>query len=188
MTWSMRTRRYLGGAAALAAIAAISATATRADFVDDAKAAVQRYAGPQTKWEGPTAAPKPQPGKSIVYLSGDEQNDISHLYGVYIKQAAEKIGWKGTIIDGKGSPTSWLAGMNQDIALKPDGIALFADAASLQDPIKNGVAQGIKFVGLHAAGTPGPQPSLNLFVNIQEDPKEIGKAEADWAIADSNGK
>ena len=35
---------------------------------------------------------------------------------------------------------------------------------------------------------PGPQPDLNLFVNIQEDPREIGKAEADWAIADTDGK
>ena len=116
-------------------------------------------------------APKPEAGKKVVFLSGDEQNDISHLYGVYIKEAGEKLGWEVTIIDGKGSPTSWLAGMNQAIALKPDGIALFADAASLQDPIKAGVAQGIKFVGLHAAGYPGPQPDLNLFVNIQEDPR-----------------
>ena len=188
MTWSVRTRQVLTAAAAFAAVTAIAATAALADFVADAKAAVERYAGPQTKWEGPSAAPKPEAGKQIVFLSGDEQNDISHLYGVYIKEAAEKIGWKVTIIDGKGSPTSWLAGMNQAIALKPAGIALFADAASLKDPIKNGVAQGIKFVGLHAAGLPGPQPDLNLFVNIQEDPREIGKAEADWAIADSNGK
>ena len=50
------------------------------------------------------------------------------------KQAAKKLGWKLTVIDGKGSPTSWLAGMNQAIALKPDGIAMFADAASLQGP------------------------------------------------------
>jgi ribose transport system substrate-binding protein len=124
----------------------------------------------------------------VVFLSGDEQNDISHLYGVYIKEAGAKLGWDVTIIDGKGSPTSWLAGMNQAIALKPDGIALFADAASLKDPIRAGVGQGIKFVGLHAAGLPGPQPDLNLFVNIQEDPREIGKAEAAWAIADSDGK
>jgi ribose transport system substrate-binding protein len=178
------------------AIAALTATAMivlspggRADdAVAQAKADVARYAGPQTKWEGPTAAPKPDAGKSIVFLSGDEQNDISHLYGVYIKQAAEKVGWKVTIIDGKGSPTSWLAGMNQAIALRPNGIAMFADAASLKDPIKAGVAQGISFVGLHAAGLPGPQPDLNLFVNIQEDPREIGKAEAQWAVADSDGK
>ena len=127
-----------------------------ADAVSDAKAAVAKYAGPQTTWEGPTKAPKPDKGKKIVFLSGDEQNDISHLYGVYIKEAGQKLGWDVTVIDGKGSPTSWLAGLNQAIALKPDGIAMFADAASLQDPIKAGVAQAIKFVGLHAAGLPGP--------------------------------
>src|SRR5207249_9566858 len=76
------------------------------------------------------------------------------------------------IFDGKGSPTSWLAGMNQALALKPDGIALFADVASLQYPIKVGVAQGIKFVGLHAAGTPGPQPNINLF---RSEERRVGK-------------
>ncbi len=175
-------------AAALAAVAGSVTARAADDAVAQAKADVARYAGPQTKWEGPTSAPAPDKGKKIVFLSGDEQNDISHLYGVYIKEAGAKLGWDVTIIDGKGSPTSWLAGMNAAIALKPDGIALFADAASLKDPIKAGVAQGIKFVGLHAAGLPGPQPDLNLFVNIQEDPREIGKAEAAWAIADSDGK
>ena len=178
------TKRTLLSGASIALAVVFGSAAAHADAVSDAKAAVEKYAGPQTTWEGPTSAPKPDKGKKVVFLSGDEQNDISHLYGVYIKEAGEKLGWDVTIIDGKGSPTSWLAGMNQAIALKPDGIALFADAGSLQDPIKAGVAQGIKFVGLHAAGYPGPQPDINLFVNIQEDPVEIGKAEADWVIAD----
>ena len=69
---------------------------------------------------------------------------------------AKKLGWKVTVIDGKGSPTSWLAGMNQAIALKPNGIAMFADAASLKDPIKAGVAQGIKFVGSARRRIAGP--------------------------------
>ncbi|MGD0472386.1 MAG: substrate-binding domain-containing protein [Candidatus Velthaea sp.] len=158
------------------------------DVVAAAKAAIAEYAGPQTTWKGPTSAPKPAKGMKLVYLSGDEQNDISHEYGVYIKQAAEKIGWSATVIDGKGSPTSWLAGMDQAIALKPNGIVMFADAKSLQPAITRGLAEGVKFVGIHAAGLPGPQPDLNLFVNIEEDPREIGKAEADWAIADSGGK
>src|ERR1700677_3251299 len=175
-------------ACAMIAFSALPVAPATADAVADAKAAVAKYAGPQTTWEGPTKGSKPEAGKKIVFLSGDEQNDISHLYGVHIKEAGQKLGWDVTVIDGKGSPTSWLAGMNQAIALKPDGIALFADAASLQDPLKAGVALGIKFVGLHAAGLPGPQPDLHLVVNIQEDPREIGKAEADWAIADSNGK
>ena len=137
---------------------------------------------------GPTTAPKPMPGKKVVFLSGDEQNDISQLYGVYIKEAGEKLGWKVTIIDGKGSPTSWLAGLTRRSRSSPTASPCSPTRASLQDPIKAGVAQGIKFVGLHAAGLPGPQPDLNLFVNIQEDPREIGKAEADWVIADSDGK
>ncbi|HEY1942303.1 MAG TPA: substrate-binding domain-containing protein [Roseiarcus sp.] len=183
-------RRIIGHlvpATAIAALAVACAIPAHADEVADAKAAVAKYAGPQTTWEGPTSGPKPEPGKKVVFLSGDEQNDISHLYGVYMQEAAKKLGWTLTVIDGKGSPTSWLAGMNQAIALKPNGIAMFADAASLQDPIKAGAAQGIKFVGLHAAGLPGPQADLGLFVNIQEDPREIGKAEAAWAIADSDG-
>lgn len=158
-----------------------------ADGVADAKAAVEKYAGPQTTWEGPSSAPKPMKGMKIVYLSGDEQNDISREYGLYMKQAAEKLGWSLTVIDGKGSPSTWVSGFNQAIALNPNGIAIFADAKSLQDPIKTAVGKEITVIGLHAASLPGPQPDLNLFVNIQEDPREIGKAEADWAIADSNG-
>ncbi|MDQ2803713.1 MAG: substrate-binding domain-containing protein [Pseudomonadota bacterium] len=176
-------------AAAIALTSAIAAAPAHAagGTVAAAVAAVARYAGPQTTWEGPTSAPTPQKGKSIVYLSGDEQNDISREYGLYMKQAAAHLGWKLTVIDGKGSPATWVAGFNQAIALKPAGIAIFADAKSLQGPIRTAAAQGITVIGLHAASLPGPQPDLHLFVNIQEDPREIGKAEADWAIADSKG-
>src|ERR1700730_18179951 len=158
------------------------------DAVSAAKAAVSRYAGPQTVWQGPTSAPAPAKDKFIVYLSGDEQNDISREYGLYMNEAAAKLGWKFTVIDGKGSPGSWVAGFNQAIALKPNGIAIFADAKSLQGPIRTATDQGITVIGLHAASLPGPAPDLSLFVNIQEDPREIGKAEADWAVADSDGK
>ncbi len=163
-------------------------TAARADDgVAAAKEAVQKYAGPQTTWQGPTSAPKPVKDMTLVYLSGDEQNDISREYGLSMKEAAAKLGWKLSVIDGKGSPSSWVSGFNQAIALKPNGIAIFADAKSLQDPIRTAAEKGITVVGLHAASLPGPAPDLHLFVNIQEDPREIGKAEADWAIADSNG-
>ena len=102
MNVQVSPQAVLGGAVALAALFAMAPA--RADAVSDAKAAVAKYAGPQTTWEGPTKAPKPEPGKKIVFLSGDEQNDISHLYGVYIKEAGEKLGWNVTVIDGKGSP------------------------------------------------------------------------------------
>jgi ribose transport system substrate-binding protein len=174
-------------AAMLIGAVVVPVSADAEDAIAGAAAAVVRYAGPQTKWEGPTSAPAPAKGMSIVYLSGDEQNDISREYGLYMKQAAEHLGWKLSVIDGKGSPANWVAGFNQAIALKPNGIAIFADAKSLQGPIREAAKQGITVIGLHAASLPGPQPDLNVFVNIQEDPREIGKAEADWAIADSKG-
>lgn len=178
-----------GGVALLALQAAGFAGLAHADdAVANAKVAVAKYAGPQTTWEGPTSAPAPAKGMKLVFLSGDEQNDISHLYGQFMKEAGAKLGWDVTVIDGKGSPTSWLSGFNQAIALKPNGIAIFADAASLKDPIAAANKAGITVIGMHAASLPGPQPDLGLFVNIQEDPREIGAAEADWAIADSDGK
>ena len=186
MKTQVNSRAPFGGALALAAL--LVAAPASADAVSDAKAAVAKYAGPQTTWQGPTKAPKPEPGKKIVFLSGDEQNDISHLYGVYMKEAGREARLERDRHRRQGQPHLLARRPESGDRLKPDGIAMFADAASLQDPIKAGVAQGIKFVGLHAAGLPGPQPDLNLFVNIQEDPREIGKAEADWAIADSDGK
>jgi ribose transport system substrate-binding protein len=158
-----------------------------ADAVAEAKASVAALAGPQTGWDGPASAPKPEPGRKIVYLSGDEQNDICRLYGVHMGEAGKSLGWEVTVIDGKGSPTGWLDGMNQAIALRPQGIAMCADAASLQGPIAAGAAEGIVFVGLHAAAEPGPHPDLHLFVNINQSPVGIGRAEADYAIAHSNG-
>jgi len=77
------------GAALAAFFAALApVVAGAADDTAAAAAAVAKYAGPQTTWEGPTAAPAPAKGMTIVYLSGDEQNDISREYGLYMKQAA----------------------------------------------------------------------------------------------------
>lgn len=178
------------GAAAMFAfeLAAFAGGARADDVVDQAKADIAKATGLQTEWDGPTSAPPVTPGKKIVYLSGDEQIDTSHEYGVYMKEAGAKIGWDVTVIDGKGSPTSWLAAFNQAIALKPDGIAIFADASSLQDPIKTANADGITVIGLHATALPGPVPELGVFFNIQGDPRNVGKTEAEWAIADSDGK
>jgi ribose transport system substrate-binding protein len=64
---------------------------------------------------------------------------------------------------------------------------MFADAASLQDPLKTATAQGIPVVGLHAAATPGAHPEINLFYTIQQDTVALGQAEADWVIAKSGG-
>src|SRR6516165_2912540 len=156
-------------------------------FMDEVKTEVVKFAGPQSDWRGPTASPKPDPGKKVAYMSTDEQNDASREWGEAIKEAAAKIGWSVTIIDGHGTPEGWQQGLNQAIALKVDGIVTNADAASLKQIIKEANDKGIVVVGIHATAFPGPQPDVGLFVNIQQDPRDIGRAQADWIIEHSKG-
>jgi ribose transport system substrate-binding protein len=172
----------------IAAALAVGPAAARADaFMDQVKAEVIRYAGPQTEWRGPTSGPKLLPGKHIAYMSTDEQNDASRAWGQAIAEVGKEIGWKVTIIDGHGSPVGWQAGLNQAIALKVDGIVTNADAPSLQPQVKEANAKNIVVVGIHATALPGPQPQYGVFFNIQQDPREIGRAQADWVILHSNG-
>lgn len=181
-------KRGLMLAVGVVVVAGWTASASAEDIVAEAKKDLVVYAGPQNVWRGPTSAPKPEPGKKIAYISNDENNAASHAWGVAIQQAGAKIGWDVTIIDGKATPVGWINAFNQAIALKVDGIITSADAASLQEPIGEARAKHIPIVGIHAAALPGPNEKLGLFTNIQQDPREIGKAQADWIIADSNGK
>jgi len=70
----MRSNRnrtgFIYSALAATALFSLSSSARADDVVDQAKADTARYSGPQTKWEGPTSAPKPDQDKSIVFLSG----------------------------------------------------------------------------------------------------------------------
>ena len=139
----------------------------------------------QTSWNGPNTGPTADKGKRLIYLSGQQSNSLDAAYGTYLQQAAQKIGWTVSIIDGQGTPTGWLSGMDQAVAQHPDAIIIFADATSLKKPIAAATSAGIPVIGLHAAEVTGP--TSGLFTNIQEDAAQIGKAEADYAIAASGG-
>jgi ribose transport system substrate-binding protein len=182
-----RLLRVLSAAAVLGAAFA-TPPAMADEFMDKVKAEVQTFAGPQSDWRGPTSAPKLAAARKIAYLSSNQQNDASREWGTHIAEIGKKIGWEIVIIDGRGSPVGWQEGVNQAIALKVDGLVTDADAASLQPQIKDAISKGITVVGIHAAGFPGPQPDLGLFVNIQQDPRDIGRAQADWIILHSGGK
>jgi ribose transport system substrate-binding protein len=183
-------RRFLAAwlAAAGLAFTAIIPAARADQFMDQVAAEVVKYAGPQSDWRGPNSGPKLVLGKHIAYLSNDEQNDASRASGAAIVDVGRQIGWTVTVIDGHGSPVGWQAGLNQAIALKVDGIITNADAASLQPQIQDANAKHIVVVGIHATALPGPQPQYGVFYNIQQDPREIGRAQADWIIQHSKGK
>ena len=177
--------------AAAALVTLVGASAAHADssdpFVQAAKDATQKRAAIQTEWLGPTSGPKATPGKHIVYLSSDQNNALSAQYGVFLKDAASKIGWEVTVIDGKATAANWITAFNQAISLKPDGIAMTLQSPSITGPLEAAAAAGIPVVGMHSASVPGPNPKYHLFNNLSSDPAEIGRALVDWAVADSDG-
>ncbi len=154
-----------------------------------AQALIAASTAPVTTWDGPADGPKAQPGKFIVYPSQDQRNGGALGVGDGVKEACEALGWQFRLIDGQGTTNGQAAAINQAIALKPDGIVLGTiDAASQRTAIANALAQGIKIIGWHSAGTPGPQPDLNLITNIESDPVQTGAVSGAYTVAMANGQ
>src|SRR5439155_6837327 len=154
-----------------------------------AKALIAASTAPVTTWDGPTDGPAAQPGKFIVYPSQDQRNGGALGVGDGVKEACDALGWQFRLIDGQGTTNGQAAAINQAIALKPDGIVLGTiDAASQRTAISAALAQGIKIIGWHSAGTPGPQPDLNLITNIESDPVQTGAVSGAYTVAMATGQ
>jgi ribose transport system substrate-binding protein len=175
---------------ASAAILALYATAARAedDYMVMAKEYIAKVTAPGAPWTGPTTGPKAQGKKLIVYVSADQRNGGAQGVGDGAQEAAKVIGWDFRILDGQGSVQQRTSALNEAIALKPDGIILGTVDAHEQAPvIEQAVKQGIKVVGWHSAGAPGPVQDPPVIVNITTDPNDVAKSAGLYAVVDSGG-
>jgi ribose transport system substrate-binding protein len=182
----MHRRSLLASAAALVA----SAPGVRAedDSLAQAKAYIAKATEPGAPWTGPTTGPKAQPHKLVIYVSQDQRNGGAQGVGDGSQEAAKAIGWDFRLIDGQGSVAQHTSALNEAISLKPDGIILGTIDAKEQSPVvEHAVKLGIKVVGWHSAGEPGPVTDPPVIVNITTDPQEVGKLAALYAVVDSNG-
>jgi ribose transport system substrate-binding protein len=172
-----------------AAAAPVLASQPSGDALAAAKALIAASTAHVTTWDGPTSGPPAQKGKFVVYPSQDQRNGGALGVGNGVQEACQAIGWEFRLIDGKGTTNGQTDAINQAIALKPDGIILGTIDAQLQKTaISDAVAQGIKIVGWHSAGTPGPAPDLNLITNIESDPAQTGKVSGAYTVAMADGK
>lgn len=158
-------------------------------YVAEAKRHTALVSKPNPPWDGPTTGPRAQLNKSIIYVSDDQRNGGASGVGRGAAEAAKVIGWNFRLIDGQGTAAGRTAALQQALDLKPDAIILgTVDAVGQADMVKKIAAKGIKLVGWHALGKPGPDPDLSIFTNIATEPKDVGKAAAMYAVADSDGK
>jgi ribose transport system substrate-binding protein len=91
------------------------------------------------------------------------------------------------MIDGKGTVVGWTAALTQAISLNPQVIVTSADVTTLQGLVGQANAKGIQVIGWKGAAMPGPDVSLGMASNVTTDGRDIGIAEAEYAIADSCG-
>jgi ribose transport system substrate-binding protein len=185
----MSNKPFLIWVAGVAATLVCSIAVAQDAYVAESKAYVARISKPRPPWDGPTTGPSAQPKKMVVYVSADQNNGGALGVGRAVDEAAKVIGWSFRMIDGQGTAAGRSAALQQALDLKPDGIILgTVDAVEQAGMLKQIAAQGIKLVGWHSLGQPGPAPTHQLFANIATDPKEVAKAAGMYAVADSNGK
>lgn len=180
-----------GGSSATEPAASSSTSAAASDdpVVAAAKKLVDASLNATEGFTPPDTGPKAQkPGATIAYIAADLTNGGINAVGEGVKEAAAKIGWKVTVLDGKASAQGRTEALNQALASKPAGIILGGfDAKEQASVVKQAAALKIPVVGWHASSKAGPDPENGLFTNVTTDPLEVSKMAADFAIADSNG-
>lgn len=157
--------------------------------VAQAKAFVEKHTRADTKWFGPTTGPKAPKGHLVLAWVNANASYTPYIYwGDGVKEAAKILGWKVVSFNGRGTVSGQLKAMQQALAMSPNAIITPANAEALEKPIRKAVSEHIPVIGIHATDFPGPSPKLDLYMNITSNPATIGRAEAAYVIAASNGK
>jgi ribose transport system substrate-binding protein len=186
----MRNKPFLIGMIAGIVAALLYSPADAQDsFIAEAKRYTASVSKPNPAWDGPTTGPPAQRNKSVIYVSAGQDNGGARGVGQGAAEAAKVIGWNFRLIDGQGTASGRRNALLQAVSLKPDGIILgTVDALEQADVIREIASKGIRIVGWHSLGKPGPDRDLPIFTNLATEPKDVGKAAAMYAVADSNGK
>jgi ribose transport system substrate-binding protein len=185
----MLGQRFVSVSLASAAIlSGFAAIASADEYVDKAKAYIAEITKAGAPWTGPTAGPKAQPHKLVVFVNYDQRNSGGRAVGEFAAEAAKIMGWDYRVIDGQGTVSGQTAALNQAIALKPDGIVLGSvDAIEHNPEITEATSRGIKVVSWHSGTVAGKIQGSPIFTNVTTDPSEVAHAAGLYAVADSNG-
>jgi ABC-type sugar transport system substrate-binding protein len=204
MQGAFRARRVrLAGVAVVAAIAvAATITVSRAGgasrpeaakptasgIVAQAKAEVLAAAGWPKTWKGPTKPTKPQKVKNVVLISCSQATACARETAGSVS-GAKVIGWKTTVVDGKGDPNVMSAAIRNAVVSGASGIILESTGVSaLVSALRFAKSHHVPVVnnGAITAKQAGVDPSLvegnNPDPNVQR-----GRISADWMIWNSNG-
>ncbi|MCU1476411.1 MAG: hypothetical protein JWQ64_1104 [Subtercola sp.] len=142
-----------------------------------------------------TTGPAAVTGKSVWVISCGESFQGCAIMSAAFDNAAAKLGWKTNLIDSKADPTNYSAAINQAIAAKADGIALFAgDCPGIKTSLQSAQAANIPVVQFSSVDCDDPgfgseAPLFAASLNIDGSNKladyyqALGTARADYTAA-----
>ena len=166
--------------------------------VAEAKASVAKaLAGLNTP--PPTTGPAAVKGKNVWIVSCTQAAPGCAAPTAAVQEAAKTLGWTTTVVDGKGTPAGYVAGIQQAVAAKANGVIVVAvDCVAAKSALAQAKSAGVPVVGtdvfdcddskanagppLFAANIVPAEGSMSAWAT------EWGKLGADYAIATTDGK
>ena len=140
--------------------------------------------------------------KSVFIISAGQASISSSIPADAAMAAAQAIGWKATILDGKLEPSTYGGLVDQAIADGANGIILDAiDCDQVKAPLEQAKAKHIAVVPIYAYDCNDPTedagpPLFSAVVNTDNIPdkklgafaESYGRGQADYVIAKSKNK
>ncbi|MCC9738408.1 substrate-binding domain-containing protein [Streptomyces sp. MNU89] len=133
----------------------------------------------------PDSGPMAQPDKSVVLVPCSVASEGCAQPAYAARQAAEAIGWKVKLIDGKDTADSQNAAVRQALTLHPDAIITFAiNPSTIRGSLEQAREDGVTVIASSAVQSDLPDfsgiPSRTVW-------EETGSLLADYAIAETDG-
>lgn len=178
-----------------------AAATTKAPAASDSWAQsflAKSYAGTDSAL--PSSSPPAAKGKTVWILSCSQSAPGCAVPAQAAAEAANAIGWKAKILDGKFNPTVWNTLVRSAAAAKPDALILDAvDCAAVQASLGAAKAAGVKVFGFYSfdcndsytKGSPQFDGELawkpwKNYADFVEN--QFAKTQAAYAIAKTGGK
>jgi ribose transport system substrate-binding protein len=165
------------------------------DVVATAQAGAEEAMAPPETWEGPTEPVKALKGLKLAAISCDAKlGGCTESVKQMAKVAEEQLGWSVKFYDGQSNPKVWNEDIIQAVNEGVDAIGVGSMPPLLiQQGLAAAEAAEIPVVNSTNAGfEPNPTEASDgkpwVIADISMDFTAAGAANADWAIADSDGK
>jgi ribose transport system substrate-binding protein len=148
------------------------------------------YESTYTKPTGP--AVKAAPDKNVWVVSVGQNIETAQRASGAMEAAGDALGWEVTTFDGKFDPTRQLAGVEQALADRADGIVLlYIDCATVKTGLQRAEEQGVPTVAIEGLDCdPGLWTHRVLYADDQSYNEWVmgwGAAQAAWVIAKTKG-